>query len=74
MCDFVHFPLKKATQAPKVKSRFKVLEVDEEDCEVCGYDEVMHIRTVTDSGSRRGQSIEMGWTRTRRGAVYPGGE
>ena len=33
--DFNHVPVTKATQASKVKYRFKVLDVDEENCEGC---------------------------------------
>ena len=55
----MHAPEKQnAIHAPKVKIQFKVLEVDEEVNEECGYDEVMHIRTVADSVSSVGQHDE----------------
>ena len=48
--DFMRVPVKRPTSTQKAKNRFKVLQVDEDDCEG-GRDEVLHIRTVKDLGS-----------------------
>ena len=48
--DFMRAPVKMPTSTQKAKNRFKVLQVDEDDCEG-GRDEVLHIRTVEDLGS-----------------------
>ena len=48
--DFMRVLVKRPTSTQKAKNRFKVLQVDEDDCEG-GRDEVLHIRTVEDLGS-----------------------
>ena len=52
--DFMRAPVKRPTSTQKAKNRFKVLQVDEDDCEG-GRDEVLHIRTVEDLGSNAKQ-------------------
>ena len=48
--DFMRVPVKRPTSMQKAKNGFKVLQVDEDDCEG-GRDEVLHVRTVEDLGS-----------------------